>query len=123
MFSRGVHAVATPTAAKADMDFMLLAEAGQSADLALQAWLIELSHALFAAAGSVRMETASRQAAERSHTAELAQLHLKPTSRWPPDLQRLVEQRESAAAEVSWSTVMGAVLLCLPCFRGSMQSA
>ena len=48
------------------------------------------------------METASRQAAERSHTTELAQLHLKPTSRWPPDLQRLVEQREFAAAEVSW---------------------
>ena len=59
------------------------------------------------------METASRQAAERSHTAELAQLHLKPTSRWPPDLQRLVEQRESAAAEVYWCRVVCAERDCL----------
>ena len=49
------------------------------------------------------------QAAERAHAAELAQLHQKPPSRWPPELQCLLEQREAAAAEVPlriWHHIM-----------------
>ena len=60
-----------------------------------QAALTRANHA-----GAMRLETAGRQAAERARAADLAQLHTKPPSLWPPDLQRLVEQREAAAAEV-----------------------